>query len=402
MGLVLLGLLLPTTLQPVLADDITGDSGATPVSYVSDQKYTVTIPLSVDLSASGTETGTVTIKTGEDLKIPPGNVLSVALAAGQSRKLITAGDSEGISYVVKKGSVEVANDGSRFVQVSAGATGDDVSQALDFSASGTPKFSGTYTGTVNFTITVAPEAGEEITFAGATWRILAPDIDATVSGYQALIIKKAALSEKEMSSDGQTGSETAGKKIKFHESQGTYFDSNGDNGYEHSLLKSSIDHYYNNFIANTPEVAYVNAVSLNNPTLTDYNTAHNLTWTFNNGEWVKDALHPYSTGYARDTNFETTLTTTLKPAGAKQAFALSYGDIHTNMGLGGTALTSIYLNFSDNLPADFLLRSVGKSYDSPGYVAYYPDPDPDGSWIANEFHMENTAPVRPALVVTLQ
>ncbi|MDR1605781.1 MAG: hypothetical protein LBS41_01575 [Streptococcaceae bacterium] len=396
----LLGLLLPMTLHPVLADDgITepSTSGATPVSYVSNQKYTVTIPLSVDLSDGGTGSGIVTIKTGEDLKIPPGNVLSVALTAGRSQKLTTADDIEGISYTVNKNDSEgdeVAPDGIRFIRVSAGATGDPVSQVLHFAASGTPKFSGTYTGTADFTITVAPEAGEEITFAGATWRILNPDIDATVPGHQALIIKQEALSEKEMSDDGATGTDTPGAASLFSDSQANYFDSNGDNGYDHSLLKHEIGNYYAHFIANTPEAQYVNGVELNNPT---FEAFKNKVVAEGEAPFISAEATASSwgcTSWYKDERFATTLGST------KEAFALSYGDIHSYLDSETFTgdLSAPLLDFRTFLPPRYWLRSPGTNTAQAGLI-----------YNANMKNSVNTTTVdasklksvRPALVVTL-
>ncbi|MDR1605656.1 MAG: hypothetical protein LBS41_00950 [Streptococcaceae bacterium] len=398
MGLALLSLLLPTTLQPVLADEtknITGTSGDSIVSYTVGQKYKVTIPTTIVLTdqagTKGTGTGTVTIHAGNDLKIGNGETLAVAIKAGERLKLGTDGDAisetTGLPYAVSKGSTfggaSVAADGAAFVSADAGAT-TDVPQAL-YIESAAPKLAGTYTGTLTFTVNVSSPAfevsstvpGTEFTFAGSDWRILATDIDASVPGNQALIIKKDALSEKEMSADGETGADTAGKAIKFHESQSTYFNSNGDNGYEHSLLKSSIDNYYDHFIANHSDTQYVQAVSLNTPTLDEFNTANSKNWSYDNANGSEGIV------WYKDTHFKTTL------GGSDYAFALSYGDINTTMGLSGQ-ISSSFLNFADT----YWLRSSGGTPVCAGFVSeavFTPYNSVDGTRLA-----------RPALVINIK
>ncbi|MDR1605812.1 MAG: hypothetical protein LBS41_01730 [Streptococcaceae bacterium] len=382
-ALLLLGLLLPTTVQPVLAADKSITSPSTEdsslVSYTVGQKYRVTIPTTITLydqeGTKGTGNGTVTIHAGNDLKLGVVEMLEVAIKAGQRLKLGTAGDENtettGLPYEVSKGSTSggasVAADGVAFVSADAGAT-TDVLQDL-YIESAAPKLAGTYTGTLTFTVSVVSPALEvasitpnsDISFAGSTWRILVTDIDASVPGNQALIIKKENIGIS-----------------KFHESQMTYFDSSGNNGYENSALKTKIDDYYTANIANNSELAkYVAPVTLHNPTFAEFKAGQPLSGSAYNA-WSWDDWY-------KDERSATTLGDT------KQAFALSYGDLNHTMGLSGSN-SSPLLSFGD--PNYFLLRSVGYSSNFAGYVY-------DGAF--NYYHIVDDArPVRPALVINIK
>ncbi|MFT9232022.1 MAG: hypothetical protein ABF515_05215 [Bifidobacterium sp.] len=163
----------------------------------------------------------------------------------------------------------------------------------------------------------AGNAGDTFTFPLAEdlgkWRVLAVDpLDPT----KKLIIKDLPLSEKEMSTDGQTGSAAAGQAIYFHTDQSTpYFLNETDDGYGRSQLKESIDNYYRNFVARTKARQYVLPVDLQLPTFNEWsNNANFSTYTDN--------------GYYNDTRFETK-----HSVGIEQAFALSHGDIRTTMGV---------------------------------------------------------------------
>ncbi|MFT8927345.1 MAG: hypothetical protein ABF889_08090 [Bifidobacterium sp.] len=163
----------------------------------------------------------------------------------------------------------------------------------------------------------AGNAGDTFTFPLAEdlgkWRVLAVDpLDPT----KKLIIKDLPLSEKEMSTDGQTGSAAAGQAIYFHKDQSTpYFLNETDDGYGRSQLKESIDNYYRNFVARTKARQYVLPVDLQLPTFNEWsNNANFSTYTDN--------------GYYNDTRFETK-----HSVGIEQAFALSHGDIRTTMGV---------------------------------------------------------------------
>ncbi|MDR1606241.1 MAG: hypothetical protein LBS41_03920 [Streptococcaceae bacterium] len=378
----LLGLFLPPTLFVVLADDTEVNSPATSgeskLSYTVGEKYTVVIPTTISLTDQagtdgkwGTGTANVTLKASDNaLKIPSAYTLAVALSTGQELYLTTDGDdAPGLAYAVKKDDgTPVSANAVSFVSAPARTT-TDVTQSL-YIESGAPKLAGNYTGTLNFTVNVVPQ---DITIAGELWRILSMDIDPNTAGNQALVIRKNALTEKEM---GLGASETSRPSINFLSETATgdlgagysegqrgyyYFDNDGSNGYEDSGLaagyglKAAIDNYYNNYIKDTEADSRVNKVLLNNPTLAEWNTAHNLSWTYNSGSYDSDEFGHYY----NDTNFKTSVDNT---SGTKQAFALSYGDLNS---IGMDVKADVF-NFL--FPFSFWTRSVGADFQRAGRV----------------------------------
>ncbi|MCH4177932.1 MAG: hypothetical protein LKF43_10640 [Streptococcaceae bacterium] len=286
---------------------------------------------------------------------------------------------------------------------------------------------GTYTGTITYTLedglweepidplpitdkNGTPEvtdAGDEVTLANAQWRILKVDDN------KALVIKVNALTEAEAGFSGLGSSSVAGTpyldngnlRVPFLSSTAVgqldagsisgkrgyyYFDSDGSNGYENSGatsytsnddvkykygLKGAIDYYYNSTIA--PSYSnYVLSVNLNNPDLSTFNSKNTLNWSYNSGSWGV---------WYQDTDFET-----IYGSGTKQAFALSYGDINTTMGLSGSS-SSTLLSFGS--PNYFWLRSAGGYCDYAGSV-----------YIGDFYYNSNVSyslPVRPALWISL-
>jgi hypothetical protein len=384
--------------------------------------YTVTIPETINLSGSNDlkGTGSATVAIDNTVASVDNVSVGVALTAGQTLKLTTAGDSIGIPYTVKNDTSNlVLADGINFVDAANGAM---ASQTLYFET-GIPKFSGLYTGTLNFTINVvdAPEPatpaldvantapGSEITFANAQWRILATDIDDTVAGNQALIIKVDALKDTEMGT-GNTGNITtlkflsptavgalpAGSSVSKRAYY--YFDSDGSNGYEDSGLQSdfglrgAIDYYYTHSIANDTDDQYVNAVTLNDPDLDAWNFDNGLEWTYG----ALPAGNVYFNDYYKNTNYKTTLGST------KQAFALSYGDINSYMSLSSEYKTSL-LHFSSASGKHYWLRSPANRYNEVG--AIYDNYNESGESLGElNYHsgMTSSLLVRPALVINIK
>jgi uncharacterized repeat protein (TIGR02543 family) len=208
------------------------------------------------------------------------------------------------------------------------------------------------------------EQGSEFSFANAQWRIMKADMDTMISGNQALVVKVAALTNAEANTAG-IGTATAAVRFLSGTAAGAlisgqryqyYFDSDGSNGYEDSGdgpgygLRAAIDYYYANYIGNNENyAAYVNPVSLNNPTLANLNNSYlALHWTYDSGnEWPD---------FHRSSAYVT------KIGGIKQAFALSNGDI-VSMGLAG-ADSLLYFSAES-----YWLRSVGKTPLQAGHVA---------------------------------
>jgi uncharacterized repeat protein (TIGR02543 family) len=239
-------------------------------------------------------------------------------------------------------------------------------------------------------------AGDIVTLGNTgKWRIL------KVNNGKTLIIKEEALSAKEMSVDGKTGSATTGQEIKFlsetamgalspgssnYRRGNYYFDSDGSNGYEDSGLsqgyglKSAIDNYYNNYLLSYE--SSILAVDLDNPKLSTFNTKNSLSWTYSGSGTSWNAFY-------QDQDFVTSLVdiTNNENDFKKQAFALSYGDI-SSFTLGSS---STFLSFGSS--NSFWLRSVGVTCFYTGYV--------DGGNLNKRIYVYSTLPVRPALWVKL-
>jgi hypothetical protein len=225
-------------------------------------------------------------------------------------------------------------------------------------------------------------AGSEFNFAGAKWRILKEDMNNNASdGKQALVIKVDALTNGET---GQAGTATAVAALKFHTSVTTYFDVAGKNGYEFSLLKAAIDHYYKNTIAKSTDDQYVLGVDLNNPTFAQFKqgiTFTGGTGVYSNWEWDN---------FYTDRRFATTL----NDKGTKQAFALSCGDINLNRLDNNNDPKKSDLLAGFSAPDSFWLRSFSNNSFRAGEVQagvfyYYPN-------------VNSTRPVRPALALQIK
>ena len=222
--------------------------------------------------------------------------------------------------------------------------------------------------------------GSEFDFAGSKWRILDTDMDNNAAnGLQALVIRADSISISNKFIVGTTRDDL-------------YFDNittdgdgaDGSNGYEDSRNLSIggvgkvIDDWYKNNIAGTAAEAAVQAVNLNNPDFTTFKSSISFTSgsTITNWQWNK---------YHQDTRFATTLDS----SGSKQAFALSYGDIHGHMGVGTTETRTDLLK----LAGTFWLRSPGFSYQYVGVV---------DSGIFNYLYVFRLIAVRPALSLLIQ
>ena len=183
--------------------------------------------------------------------------------------------------------------------------------------------------------------GSEFTFAGSQWRILDTDMDNNASnGLQALVIKVDPISTSN----------------KFLASGSYYFESDNStgisNGYERSRsiggVGKVIDDWYNKTIKGQAAEAAVQAVALNNPDFTTFKSGTSISSSTVTDWWWNN--------FYQDTRFATTLDS----SGSKQAFALSYGDIHGHMGVGTTETRTDLLKFSSY--SSFWLRSAGHYY----------------------------------------
>ena len=231
------------------------------------------------------------------------------------------------------------------------------------------------------------DQGDTVWVANSWWQIIDDDMDNNVTnGLQALVLKMEALT-----SDEATGDSGMATYISHFKDDTTnpdnYFNSDGTNSYELAVgtgLRGAIDHYYMSTVA-ANYTDHVQAVNLHNPTLAEYNAANNLTWGYNGGgaSWLNSYM---------DDHFATELEVT----GTKQAFALSYGDIHVHMGMpvSSTDKISDLLNFSSSSDNQFWLRSVAVNYIGVGVVKA-------GDISYRNSVYSGTQPVRPALALLI-
>ncbi|WP_460053887.1 hypothetical protein, partial [Pseudolactococcus yaeyamensis] len=216
--------------------------------------------------------------------------------------------------------------------------------------------------------------GTEFEFAGSQWRILDTDMnDNSSDGLQALVIKVESIGDSQFISDSN---------------RTTYFSSAGTNGYEDSAaggLKQIINAWYTTTIANNPTLeVVVQKVDLNNPSLAEFNATNNLSWTYDSGGW---------SDFYQDTDFATTL----DASGRKQAFALSYGDIHGHMAVPEAENKTPLLYFSSNGNNSFWLRSAG-SLSTTAAIAG----GGGGRFDGNEYVIDYPIRVHPALSLLIQ
>jgi hypothetical protein len=383
-GLALLVLLLPVSTLPVLATEV--EKREQELQYIVGEKYKVTIPTTITLTdqagTKGIGTAEIKLETSPgEFQIPPDKLITIALTQKTPPLMLHVSGSEGLPYTIKRGSLkgnQIFADGISFFGAPAGTT-TGVSQILYFETTGNPRYAGTYTDVLNFTIGIDTSldffevdeiaAGKEFDFAGATWRILAEDMDPNVLGNQALIIRITPLTNAE--AKGVSDETAADNYQPYLRDSDRYFDSTSPygNGYDAgtgntNYLKGGLDYYYEHHLANVEDNAkYVNYVSLNNPTYDQFAQGKIL-----ESNSTGDAPPPISAtnwkygNFCNDTNFNTTM------GGIKQAFALSYGDINTTIGLSFDSNNTnplLKLGTTDN---DYFLRSAGSYFRAVGIV----------------------------------
>jgi hypothetical protein len=181
-GVALLVLLLPVSTLPVLATEV--EKREQELQYIVGEKYTVIIPEKIvleDADATGVKgaiTADVTIKAShEALMIPPETMLQVSIGEDNNFLLTRAGggDPTAMSYVVKKGSAAGHEIGTKGLVAAAvsGRNDSDVTTTLYLESTTAPKYSGTYTDTLNFSIDVAPYYAD-FGYTGAVQTFVAP------------------------------------------------------------------------------------------------------------------------------------------------------------------------------------------------------------------------------------
>ena len=252
----------------------------------------------------------------------------------------------------------------------------------------------------------ANPTAQEFIWNNAIWRV----VNTRNDGSRRLVLKVNALTLDDMVAampsfslendagnsmpEQQAGVDSA-YRFHFHSLVGAidtddekyFFNGPNDDGYGRSRLKSIIDTYYNHLADKTA----VQAVTLNTPTWTQL-TGTGFAGTavsYKNWEWGRDPADNNSPLVFRDARFETTF------GGTKQAFALSFGDIHGAIGVPTTPgnLTSSLLEFVGANKANTWLRSA---YDSSNAGELYP-----GGVYVSGYFVYGPEPVRPALYLSV-
>ena len=249
----------------------------------------------------------------------------------------------------------------------------------------------------------ANPTAQEFIWNDAIWRVV--NTTATNPSLR-LVVKASGLMQSEVEAampsftfepSGQFAEKEDGNAVRVHfqtQESGTvddkqlFFNSSNDDGYGRSRVKAIIDAYYNHLTDKTA----VQAVTLNNPTWTQYTgtgyTGASKT-SYNNWGWGTDSEDGNRNKHYRDARFETTL------GGSKQAFALSFGDIHGVIGVPTTPgnYTSPLLNFVGTNFNTYWLRSAGQATATAGRIG-------DGIlYFANG--MDGIITVRPSLYLSV-
>lgn len=128
--------------------DSADKTGSTTVTYTVDPVYNVTIPQTVALG----ETETISVN---NVVVEDGKQVTVRLTStseADNTFKVKTGKGAALTYGITKDSNPIAI-GDVILSVKP-STGDSGSAALDFSAPTGAQYSGTYTGTITFTVSV--------------------------------------------------------------------------------------------------------------------------------------------------------------------------------------------------------------------------------------------------------
>ena len=144
-----------TTIQPGTNGNPNPTSGRLNVTYTVNPSYTVTIPTSVTLD-SNTKSSTAKVKA-ENVTVPYGQSVKVALssATGFTVKAGDNADAPTLNYQVTiPNSTTSVQSGATVLEVASDAQGKQGETTLKFDITSGIVYSGTYTGTVTFTVSV--------------------------------------------------------------------------------------------------------------------------------------------------------------------------------------------------------------------------------------------------------
>ena len=140
-----------TDTLPAVSGNVTYTATFTATPKAVDPVYLVTIPETVDLGANETATMTITIcgETSEDdVVLPSGKKVNVALTDSTNGFKLKSADNETIAYTVNGKSS--AADLTTVAECAAGKA----SETITFAKTGETKYSGSYTDTLTFTVSL--------------------------------------------------------------------------------------------------------------------------------------------------------------------------------------------------------------------------------------------------------
>lgn len=150
------------------ATEITGDSGSVDITYTYEappDTYIVTIPDSMTI-------GTDANVTVSDVSISESTMLSVSVSSSQYSGgwKLTNGD-DAVGYTIKIDGTDIENNATLITV----GNGESASTTLVTALAGTPKYSGSYTDTLTFTVNASYKVSYEASASGATWTLNVPE-----------------------------------------------------------------------------------------------------------------------------------------------------------------------------------------------------------------------------------
>lgn len=152
-GMMALGMLgsVTTALPSIAANETTGSAT---ISYTAAESYKISIPDSVSLNDDSKGTMTLTTISNEAIRIPYGEKLKYKVSAGS---VILNGDNGSTANVVLKKDNAIVTPDTVLFESEAKLAADATTSAdinVECAQNNAPLYSGTYTGTITFNISV--------------------------------------------------------------------------------------------------------------------------------------------------------------------------------------------------------------------------------------------------------
>jgi uncharacterized repeat protein (TIGR02543 family) len=206
------------------------------------------------------------------------------------------------------------------------------------------------------------KAGDYVKLADQAWRVLHVDPDKN----QYLVTRENALTADELLAANPTYVINDDKGVYFKAmTDHNYYSSESDTGYGNSLLKTTIDGYYDLKIKDTADADKVLPVTLNSPTVVQLRS--NLpSGAGSIGTSDNNLTHYTWSNFYKDTRFATEVNIN----GQRMAFALSHGDLNTTLGLTASNANSLLaFESKDDSTYKYWLRSGGDYWYDAAYVS---------------------------------